>query len=77
MKKILLIIIALLTITATTLTIIKVRDYTQKDVDRVLDIYLENKKANIIDYIRLDLNHDYKISLVDVMLVNKKVLDNE
>ena len=76
-EKILLAIMIALIIIAMTLLAIKERKYTQKDVDRALNIYLENKKANVIDYIRLDMDHNYKIDLTDVMIVNKKVLDNE
>ena len=71
-EKLLVMIITLI-IMAIVLLVIKERKYTQKDVDRVLDIYLENKKANIIDYMRLDMDHNYKIDLVDVMMVNNEV----
>lgn len=73
MKKILytfLIIIAILIILLITY---KLTPYNEKDVDRVLDIDLGNKKANLLDYYRLDINHDKVIDLYDGVLILNKI----
>ena len=55
--------IVLITI-ITILTLINA-PYTQKDADRVVDIYLGKTKVNIIDKIRLDMDNNHKITLYD------------
>lgn len=50
--------------TITMLTLINA-PYTQKDADRVVDIYLGKTKANIIDKIRLDMDNNHRITLYD------------
>ena len=74
MKKIL-IIIAIVLIAITIWVIrIKTKPYTEKDTQRVLDIYLEKTKPNLEDFIRLDMNHDLKFTLSDAVAIQKKVL---
>ena len=76
MKKILytaLIVIAILLILLITY---KLTPYNEKDVDRVLDIDLGNKKANLLDYWRLDINHDRAIDLYDGILILNKIKKN-
>ena len=48
-----------------TLLVLISKPYTQKDADRVVDIYLGKTKANIIDKIRLDMDNNHKITLYD------------
>lgn len=52
---------------------IKLRPYTTRDRDRLMSIYLEEKKANVFDYMRLDMNKDHTFSLYDVVLVQQKI----
>ena len=74
MKKIL-IILAILFIAITIWVVrVKTKPYTKEDTQRVLDIYLGKKKANLKDFIRLDMNHDLKFKLNDAVAVQKKVL---
>ncbi|MBR4486274.1 hypothetical protein IKS57_02775 [bacterium] len=71
-NKIMLVIMTILLAIAIALTIIKVKPYTIKDRDRALDIYLENKKPNIIDYMRLDDELDTTLyDLIKADLVEK------
>ena len=74
MKKVLIIISIILIAITIWVVRIKTRPYTEKDTQRALDIYLGKKKANIEDFIRLDMNHDFKIKLNDAVAIQKKVL---
>ena len=69
MKKILLLILNgilfFTNIVLITLLVLISKPYTQKDADRVVDIYLGKTKANIIDKIRLDMDNNHKITLYD------------
>ena len=53
----------------------RVRKYTNKDEARIINILLEKNKANLVDYIRLDMNHDLKITLYDLILVQGKIIE--
>ncbi len=74
MKKVLIVLsIVFIAITIWVVSV-KTKPYTEEDTQRVLDIYLGKKKANIKDFIRLDMNHDLKFKLNDAVAVQKKVL---
>ena len=53
----------------------RTRKYTNKDEERIINILLEKTKANLVDYIRLDMNHDLKITLYDLILVQEKIIE--
>lgn len=46
-----------------------VKSYSMKDVNRILDIYLDRTKATYLDYKRLDVNDDKVIDLLDGVLI--------
>ena len=73
MKKILYVILIVAVILVVLLITYKLTPYNEKDVDRVLDINLGNKKANLLDYWRLDVNHDKVIDLYDGILILNKI----
>ena len=73
MKKIIFIIVCILILLLLFLTIYKLIPYTQKDLNRILDIYLEKTKPNMLDYYRLDMDKDGVIDVYDGALAFKKV----
>lgn len=75
MKKILYVMLCLLIAIATFLITYKLIPYSQKDVDRVLNITLGYEKANCLDYYRLDVNKDGEIDLYDGVLILNKMGD--
>lgn len=72
MKKILIILIPIIILIGI-ISFIKLKPYTIKDRERLMSIYLEEKNPNLIDYIRLDMNKDYKFTLYDIVLVQQKI----
>ena len=74
MKKVLIVLIIILIAITIWVVRVKTKPYTEKDTQRVLDIYLGKKKVNLKDFIRLDMNHDLKFKLNDAVAVQKKVL---
>lgn len=74
MKKVLIILAIILIVITIWVVRVKTKPYTEEDTQRVLDIYLGKKKANLKDFIRLDMNHDLKFKLNDAVAVQKKVL---
>lgn len=74
MKKVLIILAIILIAITIWVVRVKTKPYTEEDTQRVLDIYLGKKKANLEDFIRLDMNHDLKFKLNDAVAVQKKVL---
>ena len=75
MKKIIIsILIVLVLITSTTIITYKLIPYSFDDADRVKKIVLGNIKPTPLDYIRLDINHDRKINMLDALLIVKKVI---
>ena len=78
MKKIIIsILIVLVLITSTTIITYKLIPYSFDDADRVCDIVLEKVKPTSLDYLRLDMNHDKKINMLDALLIVKKVIGEE
>lgn len=74
MKKIIIsILIVLVLIVSTFLITYKLIPYSLKDADRVCDIVLEKVKPTPLDYLRLDMNHDKEITMLDALLIAKKV----
>lgn len=74
MKKIIIsILIVLALIISTFLITYKLIPYSLKDADRVCDIVLEKVKPTPLDYLRLDMNHDKEITMLDALLIAKKV----
>lgn len=53
--------------------IIVYKPYTQKDYDKVVDIYLEKVKPSMIDYFRLDMDNNNKITLYDSYKIIQKI----
>ena len=47
--------------------------YTQKDIDRVVDIFLEKVEPTKQDYKRYDLDNNGELTLYDLVLVCKRV----
>ena len=47
--------------------------YTQKDVDKALDIYLNDSKPSKKELKLYDLDKNNEINLYDVVKINKKV----
>lgn len=74
MKKVLIVLAIILIAITIWVVRVKTKPYKEEDTQRVLDIYLGKKKANIKDFIRLDMNHDLKFKLNDAVAVQKKVL---
>lgn len=74
MKKVLIVLAIVFIAITIWLVRVKTKPYTEEDTQRVLDIYLGKKKANLKDFIRLDMNHDLKFKLNDAVAVQKKVL---
>ena len=74
MKKALIVLVILFMVITIWVVRVKTKPYTEEDTQRVLDIYLGKKKANLEDFIRLDMNHDLKFKLNDAVAVQKKVL---
>ena len=74
MKKILIIVAIVLIAITIWVVRIKTKPYTEKDTQKALDIYLEKTKPTLKDYIRLDMNHDFKIKLNDAIAIQQKVL---
>lgn len=74
MKKLLIVLTIILIAITIWVVRVKTKPYTEEDTQRVLDIYLGKKKANLEDFIRLDMNHDLKFKLNDAVAVQKKVL---
>lgn len=72
MKKILIILIPIIILIGV-VSFIKFKPYTIKDRERLMKIYLEETKPNVIDYIRLDMDKDHTFTLYDVVLVQKKI----
>ncbi len=72
MKKILIILIPIIILIGI-ISFIKLKPYTIKDRERLMSIYLEEKKANIFDYMRLDMDKDHTFTLYDVVLVQQKI----
>ena len=62
---------------STVVVVCRVRKYTSKDTNRIINILLEKNKANLVDYIRLDMNHDFKITLYDLVLIQEKIIEEE
>lgn len=77
MKNILRVIVAILIVIITFLLTYKFIPYSQKDADRVLDIDLGIKKANWLDYYRLDMDNSGEIDLYDGVLILKKIKKEE
>ena len=74
MKKIIISIFVVLVLIASTFIITyKLIPYSFKDADRVCDIVLERTKPTPLDYLRLDMNHDKEITMLDALLIAKKV----
>lgn len=74
MKKVIIsILIVLVLISATTIITYKLIPYSLSDADRVCDIVLEKVKPTPLDYLRLDMNHDKEITILDALLIAKKV----
>ena len=74
MKKIIISILIVLVLTVSTFLITyKLIPYSLKDADRVCDIVLEKVKPTLLDYLRLDMNHDKEITMLDALLIAKKV----
>lgn len=74
MKKIIIsILIVLIIITGTFIITYKLIPYSLSDADRVCDIVLEKVKPTPLDYLRLDMNHDKEITMLDALLIAKKV----
>ena len=72
MKKLLIVLIPVIILLGI-VGYIKLKPYTIKDRERLMNIYLEEKKANIFDYMRLDMDKDHTFTLYDVVLVQKKI----
>lgn len=78
MKKVIIsLLIVLVLIVGTFLITYKLIPYTQKDVDRVVKIYLKKVDATPLDYFRLDMNKDNKITLLDGAMIVKKINNEE
>lgn len=75
MKKLLIILVIIIALFIIWVVRIKTKPYTQKDIQRIIDLIIEIKKPTIEDYIRLDINHDLKFTLYDAMAVQKKILN--
>lgn len=46
-----------------------IKSYSMRDVNRILDIYLDRTKATYLDYRRLDVNDDNIIDLLDGVII--------
>ena len=78
MKKIIIsIVLVLILIISTFIITYKLIPYSFDDADRVCDIVLEKVKPTPLDYLRLDINKDHEINMLDALLIAKKVNGNE
>jgi signal transduction histidine kinase len=73
MKNILRVIVAILIVVITFLITYKLIPYSQKDINRIQDIYLGRKKATLLDYLRLDVNNDKVIDIFDGAIIVKNI----
>lgn len=47
--------------------------YTKKDLENVKAIIMGEKKANLLDFIKYDVNRDGKINSQDYQIIKKKI----